>query len=173
MKSAIEQEPVRQKVIVYHGGTERIEHPLARMGREGLDFGRVFYVTDLRQQAEGWALRMARIRNVQGVVNVYELDIERVKQTFAYHHFDKYDEAWLMFIVQNRNGSYQGEQYDMVEGGVADDRVIDTVEAYMAELMPLDMALRNLSEHRPNNQMCIRTQRVIDECLRFVESYQI
>lgn len=65
------------------------------------------------------------------------------------------------------------EQYDVVEGGVANDRVIDTVEAYMANLMPLDVALRELARHQPNNQLCIASQEVIDTSVKFLESYNI
>ena len=158
---------------VYHGGTQRIERPLVHLGRAGLDFGQGFYVTDIRQQAEDWADRMSRIRLEQAVVNVYDLDMERVVREFAFHQFEAYDEAWLRFIVDNRNGTYSGQQYDVVEGGVANDRVIDTVEAFMANLMPLEMALKYLSQHQPNNQLCIRLQKVIDECLVFIDSYQV
>lgn len=42
-------------MIVYHGGTQRIEHPLVHLGRAGLDFGLGFYLTDICQQAEDWA----------------------------------------------------------------------------------------------------------------------
>lgn len=158
---------------VYHGGTQRIERPLVHLGRAGLDFGQGFYVTDIRQQAEDWADRMSRIRLEQAVVNVYDLDMERVVREFAFYQFEAYDEAWLRFIVDNRNGTYLGQQYDVVEGGVANDRVIDTVEAFMANLMPLEMALKYLSQHQPNNQLCIRLQKVIDECLVFIDSYQV
>lgn len=48
---------------VYHGGTEIVEHPQVSKGREGLDFGKGFYVTDIQRQAELWA-DMARIRIV-------------------------------------------------------------------------------------------------------------
>ena len=51
--------------------------------------------------------------------------------------------------------------------------VIDTIEAYMANMMTLDVALRELSKYQPNNQLCITNQRVIDECMTFVESYKI
>lgn len=37
----------------------------------------------------------------------------------------------------------------------------------------LETALRNLSMHRPNNQLCIRNQHVVDQFLTFVESYKI
>ena len=43
----------------------------------------------------------------------------------------------------------------------------------MADLMPLETALKYLSQHQPNNQLCIRLQKVIDECLVFVDSYQV
>ena len=40
-------------------------------------------------------------------------------------------------------------------------------------MMPLETALRNLSLHRPNNQLCIRNQQVVDRFLKYVEFYNI
>ena len=60
-----------------------------------------------------------------------------------------------------------------MEGGVANDRVIDTVEAYMSNMMQLETALKNLSLHRPNNQLCLRNQQVVDNFLNFIENYQL
>ena len=39
------------EIIVYHGGTEIVDHPICKLGRPNLDFGQGFYVTDLREQA--------------------------------------------------------------------------------------------------------------------------
>lgn len=158
---------------VYHGGTEVIKLPEANKGRLGLDFGQGFYVTDIQSQAESWADRMARIRMESGIVSVYDFDIDTAKTMCRYKRFSEYDESWLEFIVANRQEAYRGEVYDIIEGGVANDRVIDTVEAYMAHLMPLDAALRELSKHRPNNQICICSQKVLNKHLHFVESYNI
>lgn len=36
------------KIILYHGSTVSIEHPLAKAGRTDLDFGKGFYLTSLR-----------------------------------------------------------------------------------------------------------------------------
>lgn len=160
-------------MIVYHGSTSIIKQPIAAAGRPRLDFGRGFYVTDIKSQADSWAERMQRIREEQGVVNVYEMDIERVKSAFRYYRFEFYDNDWLQFIVSNRMGIESANHYDVIEGGVANDRVIDTVEAYMANMMPLEIALRELAKHQPNNQLCISSQEVIDRCLTFVESYNI
>lgn len=158
---------------VYHGSTTVIDQPIAAAGRQRLDFGQGFYVTDIKKQADSWAERMQRIREEPGVVNVYELDMEKVKANYRYYHFMHYDNEWLQFIVANRVGRKDVEHYDVIEGGVANDRVIDTVEAYMANMMPLETALRELSKHQPNNQLCIASQKVIDECMTFVESYNI
>ena len=65
-------------MIVYHGGTERVESPICGFGRNNLDFGRGFYVTDLREQAVMWASNMARNRKKRPVLNRYRLDIEAV-----------------------------------------------------------------------------------------------
>lgn len=158
---------------VYHGSTMVIDRPIAAAGRRQLDFGQGFYVTDIKRQAESWAERMQRIREEPGVINVYELDIEKIKADYRFFRFMHYDNEWLQFIVANRVGRKDVELYDVIEGGVANDRVIDTVEAYMANLMPLETALRELSRHQPNNQLCITSQKVIDDCMTFVESYNI
>lgn len=160
-------------MIIYHGSTSIITSPIAAIGRKQLDFGEGFYVTDIKRQAESWAERMQQIREEAGVVNVYEMDMKKVKTAFRYHHFEHYDYDWLQFIVANRMGRTNIERYDVIEGGVANDRVIDTVEAYMANLMSLETALGELSKHQPNNQLCITNQQVIDECITFVEAYHI
>ena len=59
------------------------------------------------------------------------------------------------------------KDYDYIEGGVANDRVVDTVNLYMQGLMTLDIALARLSEHRPNNQMCLLNQQLTDKYLIF------
>lgn len=158
---------------VYHGGTNIVEYPLVAAGRLQLDFGQGFYTTDIKEQAESWAMRMQQIREKPGIVNVYDFDIDKAKTNFHYHHFEHYDNEWLQFIIANRLGSKHVKRYDIIEGGVANDRVIDTVEAYMANMMTLDVALRELSKHQPNNQICITTQKAIYECLEYIESYNL
>lgn len=47
-------------LTVYHGSTIQVDSPIAKAGRENLDFGQGFYVTDIKEQAERWALRIGR-----------------------------------------------------------------------------------------------------------------
>ena len=61
-------------MIVYHGATQLVEHPVSDFGRPNLDFGQGFYLTDLRDQAEEWARRQADSRAESPVLNVYSFD---------------------------------------------------------------------------------------------------
>lgn len=156
-------------MIVYHGATQKVEHPVCDFGRPNLDFGQGFYVTVIKEQAEEWAHRQADARKEAPVLNVYEFDREKAIQDFRYLLFSAYDRAWLHFIADSRNGLRPWEGYDIVEGGIANDRVIDTVNLYSLGLMDEDTALSRLSEHQPNNQICILSQQVVEKFLVFQE----
>ena len=156
-------------IDVFHGSIIEVSKPLVALGRHNLDFGQGFYVTDLREQAERWATRIATRRMAKPVLSFYEFDLDAAKQ-YRYLKFSFYDKAWLDFIVANRKGKMLWKDYDVVEGGVANDNVIDTVEDYMRGRMSAEAALVELSKHRPNNQFCILNQEIIDLHLHFVES---
>ena len=154
-------------ITVYHGGTEKIEQPHCKLGRVNLDFGQGFYVTDLKEQAQTWANNMARSRKRIPVLNRYIMDRESIIRTYRCKIFTAYDKEWLEFIVANRQGLNEAQKYDYVEGGVANDRVVDTVNLYIAGLMEMETALSELSKHQPNNQMCILNQEIINKYFIF------
>lgn len=155
------------EVIVYHGGCEVVEHPVCKFGRLNLDFGQGFYVTDMRKQAVDWAMQVADRRKMTPILNRYRLNHDAILKEVRCKVFVAYDREWLEFIVASRQGKPVAMDYDYIEGGVANDRVVDTVNLYIAGLMDLDMALKRLSEHRPNNQMCLLNQTITDKYLVF------
>ena len=160
-------------MILYHGGTEAVMQPDCKKGRPDLDFGQGFYVTLLQEQAEGFARRKARDRKGKPVISVYEFDYEAAIKDCAYLNFEFYDEAWLDFVVESRSGLKPWSSYDIVEGGVANDRVIDTVELYTIGILDKASALGRLSEHQPNHQICILNQAILDKYLKFVEVIEL
>jgi len=160
-------------VIVYHGGTESITLPRTDAGRKNLDFGQGFYLTDMRSQAVDWAKHVSDRRKQPAVLNVYSLDSEAILNNYRCKFFPEYDGEWLDFIVESRNGKEPWRAYDYIEGGVANDRVIDSINLYMADLMSREMVLKKLSEHRPNNQMCILNQEIIDKYLNYNGTEQL
>ena len=160
-------------MILYHGGTEAVMHPDCKMGRPDLDFGQGFYVTLLQEQAEGFARRKARDRKGKPVISIYEFDYDAAIKDCAYLNFEFYDEAWLDFVVDSRSGLKPWTNYDVVEGGVANDRVIDTVELYTIGILDKASALGRLSEHQPNHHICILSQAILDKYLKFVDVIEL
>ena len=58
----------------------------------------------------------------------------------------------------------------MVEGGVANDNVIDTVEDYENDVITAEQALGQLRYKAVNHQICILNQDIVDRYLTFVSS---
>ena len=160
-------------MTLYHGSYLPISAPLAKAGRKNLDFGHGFYVTKLQKQAEDWARIIAtrRGRNVIPVVNIYRFNRSKAEQDkIIFKVFDSYDLEWLNYVVDCRKGKDISSDYDLVEGGVANDNVIDTVEDYEKGIITAEQALGQLRYKKVNHQICILNQSVIDNYLVFVES---
>ena len=116
--------PMAVNMIVYHGSYAEIKAPSIDFGRTNLDFGKGFYVTTLKEQAEKWAkCRYRDEKNITGlpinpIVNIYEFDAENLNIIY----FEGYTEQWLDFVVQNRMKTVSKKHdYDAVFGNVADD----------------------------------------------------
>ncbi|MBP3511328.1 MAG: DUF3990 domain-containing protein [Prevotella sp.] len=155
---------------IYHASNMRVERPDTCHSRRELDFGCGFYVTTMRQQAEKYAQRFAR-RGEQAWLNVYELEDNLADWNIR--RFDCYDEEWLDFVIECRRGVDDTGSYDMVVGGIADDKVFETVDLFFAGLLPKDEALRRLAFERPNIQYCIRNGAMLEECVTFIEAIRL
>ena len=151
-----------------------IQQPLAKAGRRNLDFGQGFYLTKIKEQAEAWATIIAsrKGRNVKPVVSVFQFNEEHAKMDGSrFRIFPAYDLDWLNYVVDCRQGKDCSLEYDIVEGGVANDNVIDTVEDYEKGIITAEQALGQLQYKKVNHQICILNQSIIDDYLEFIESY--
>lgn len=135
-----------------------VEIPNCKRGRSNLDFGQGFYVTDIFNLAINFARSRSIDRKRPPIVNVYFLDQEQLLREAKYLFFNKYDAGWLDFVVACRSGRNVWAGYDYVEGGVADDRVINTISLYMRGIYSKEEALHRLRFLKPNNQICILNQ---------------
>lgn len=161
-------------ITLYHGSYTEVQQPLVKVGRHNLDFGQGFYLTKLIEQAEAWAAIIAsrKGRNVKPVVSVFHFDEERAKMDDTrFKIFPAYDLDWLNYVVDCRRGKDYSPEFDIVEGGVANDNVIDTVEDYEKGIITAEQALGQLQYKKVNHQICILNQSIIDRYLEFIESY--
>lgn len=157
-------------MILYHGSYVEIPKPDLLHSRERVDFGRGFYTTPLYEQAEKWCGKF-KGRGRDGIISKYKFD-EVAYQDCKVLQFDSYSEEWLDFILTCRSGK-DVTDYDIVIGGVANDKVFNTVELYFDGLIDKKEAINRLRFEKPNLQICFRTQEVIDQYLRFEGSEQV
>ena len=160
-------------ITLYHGSFIAVSSPLVGLGRKKVDFGQGFYLTNLYEQAKAWAETIAerKGRNTTAIVSSFTLDYTYVKNgNFRVKVFDSYDLEWLEYVIDCRRGGEMQKHYDLVEGGVANDNVIDTVEDYENGIITAEQALGQLRYKKVNHQICILNQEIIDKYLRFINS---
>ena len=116
---------------IYHASNVVVDNPDTVHSRDYLDFGRGFYLTTIREQAEKYGLRSLR-RGKTAWLNIYELSEDWNKWNVL--HFNTYNKAWLDYIAKCRAGE-PVDFFDLVIGGIANDRVIMTLDRYLASVI--------------------------------------
>lgn len=157
-------------MLVYHGSYVAVKAPDIAHSRNNIDFGKGFYVTPFQEQAESWARRQKDRKGI-GVVSIYDLREECFSQVRVMK-FEKYTEEWLDYITKCRDGKDEGK-YDVIMGGIANDKIFNTIELYFDELIDKKEAIKRLSFEEPNLQICIHSQKVIDRFLQYVGSEEV
>ena len=128
---------------LYHGSNVEVRKPSLLKSRKKTDFGRGFYTTTQKEQAEHWtSIMIDRAKKGRRIVSVFEVDDMLLSSPeLRIREFHGPDEPWLNFVVDSRKGVEH--DYDLVYGPV-----------------------------KTYNQLSFHTPRVI-QALRFVESYEV
>jgi len=156
-------------MILYHTSNIIVPKPDITFSRDYLDFGRGFYTTPNRVQAEKYAKRFFNIEQ-PAFLNSYEW-IE-LDNNFTKKVFDAYDDQWLDYVVLCRR-DLKHEFFDVVEGGIADDDVFNTLDLFMSDLISKNEAIKRLKKKKPNWQVCFCNQQYLADSLHFVDSVEL
>jgi hypothetical protein len=168
---------------LFHGSDVEVRLPDPKIGRNKLDFGKGFYVTTSPEQAEEWALRVAKYRAKDSnsptpIVSIYDY---KESNNLVEKRFAGYDEEWLFFVSDNRRSDYPiiNHGYDIIYGHIADDRVIETIDNFIEQLQNgeasknlIRLTIEQLEKQQPNDQYCF-TNSKLQEVLTFAESYTV
>lgn len=154
-------------MILYHGSYLEIPLPDINHSRNNVDFGKGFYTTPIYDQAQKWSMKFLK-KHGAAFISVYQLDDDAFKNCKVLK-FDTYSEEWLDFILKCRSGQDHSD-YDIVIGGVANDKVFNTVELFFEELIDKAEAIKRLRYEKPNLQIAFRSQAAIDKYLHFERS---
>lgn len=160
-------------MIVYHGSTMEIPFPDNQHSYRNLDFGKGFYLTPNLIQAKRWAKRKADLANLSfGIINEYEL-FENFEDFKVKIFDDENLEEWLDFVCACRNGSDIYQNFDLISGKVADDKVFRVVNLYLKGIFDIERTLQELKIYDNYRQIALISQRVIENLLVFKKSNKV
>ena len=156
------------KLILYHGSNCNFDEVDISKSKDKRDFGKGFYTTTLREQAEDWAEALFDRYKGDGVF-IYELELELAGE-LSVKKYDGLSEEWLLMVQKNRTLGGIQHKFDIVQGPVANDKTARTIALYIAEIINANEAIERLRYNRANNQVSFHTPAAISH-LKIIRKY--
>ena len=155
-------------MILYHGSNVDIKNISLSACRPYKDFGRGFYLTDIPEQAERMAERVAKIYGGEPVLNIFEIEDSFWDLTnLNIKNFgEETSEEWARFVMNNRNKDFDDysnplsnhdSKYDIVVGPVADDNMAMLFRQYEEEIIDFDTLLKGMIYKKTSSQFSFHT----------------
>lgn len=122
--------------MLYHGTNKVFTTPDKDVGREGMDFGKGFYLTPNLETARKMAVRVARADGGTPVVLKFSFDETAARARGLVRDYPNLDRVWVDFILANRMGNADAPDHNMdarcpiVHGYIADDRLMRIIDDY-------------------------------------------
>lgn len=158
-------------MILYHGSNVKINKIDLMKCKPYKDFGKGFYCTTIKKQAEFMAERVVKRQGGRKVVNVFELNEDIFKdKNINVRRFEKPSREWARFILNNRNRDYKflnskecnlDNKYDLVIGPVADDDIIVLFRTFTNGLIGIETLIKELTYKELTDQYSFHTGKAI------------
>ena len=149
-------------MILYHGSNIIVSRPKLIHQNRFLDFGFGFYTTTNKEQAISFSEKVVHRKNEgERQVSIYAIDTNTAFSECNVLEFDSPDEKWLDFVAENRSGNYDGDEYDIIYGPVANDDVYTTFTLYQAGVLTKAQTLDSLKIKKLYNQMVFATEKAL------------
>ena len=145
-------------MILYHGSNTKVEEINLSKCRPYKDFGRGFYLTEIREQAEKMAKRTVAIYGGEPIVSEFEFD-ESALSILSVKHFEEPSEEWALFVLANRSKEHQQptHTFDIVIGPVADDTIATLFRNFNDGVIDLPMLVSGLKYNKVSSQYFFHT----------------
>ena len=149
-------------MILYHGSNTKIEKIDLSKCRPYKDFGKGFYLTEIREQAEKMASRTAHIYEGEPIVTEFGFD-ESALSKLSVKQFDGPNEEWALFVLANRSKEHEQptHSYDIVIGPVADDDIAQLFRNFNDGFINITMLVKGLKYKKVSSQYFFHTEAAI------------
>lgn len=151
-------------MILYHGSNMAIDRIDLGKCRPYKDFGKGFYLTDIRHQAERMAARTVKMFKGVPTLTNFEFDLEKaVTIGLKIKIFNAPDEEWARFVMSNRdiNVSQPCHDYDIVIGPVADDTIARLLRMFTENFISEEQLVKELTFSQVTSQYFFHTEAAI------------
>lgn len=147
---------------LYHGSNTVIERIELSKCKPFKDFGKGFYLTEIREQAEQMAKRTSAIYGGESVVTEFKFD-ETALNALVVKTFEEPGEEWALFIMANRdrNKVHPIHCYDIVIGPVADDTIATLFRNFDDGIIDLQMLVNGLKYKKVSSQYLFHSAEAI------------
>ncbi|MDE5881442.1 MAG: DUF3990 domain-containing protein [Muribaculaceae bacterium] len=151
-------------MILYHGSNVAIDKIDLGKCRPYKDFGKGFYLTDIRSQAERMASRTVRMFKGTPILTLFQFDLDSaIKRGLKVKIFNSPDEEWARFVMANRdiNHSQPVHDFDIVIGPVADDTIVRLLRMYTENFLTTSQLVKALTFSKVTSQYFFHTEAAI------------
>lgn len=151
-------------MILYHGSNTEIHIPDLSKCRPYKDFGKGFYLTDIKEQAVRMSERTVRIYGGEPFVSEFNFEMDDAScKGLKIKKFDYPTEEWADFVISNRdiNKPQPFHNYDIVIGPVADDNIARLLRLYLDKFIDIEQLKRELSYKDITSQYFFHTAEAI------------
>lgn len=147
---------------LYHGSNMMIENIDLSKCKPYKDFGRGFYLTEIKEQAEKMAGRTAAIYGGEPTVTEFEFD-EAALHTLSVKTFEHPDKEWALFVLANRsrNSRQPTHCFDIVIGPVADDTIATLFRNFNEGIIDLPTLVNGLKYKKVSSQYLFHSAKAI------------
>ncbi len=138
-------------MILYHGTNAEIAQIDLVRCKPFKDFGRAFYLSEVRSQAEEVAVSRTSFFGGNPMVHEFEFDKSLLDSSnLKVRRFDGYTREWTDFIFMNRNANTPETKhdYDIVYGPIANDRVGVQIRRFQDKAIDIDQFVAALKYMR-------------------------
>jgi hypothetical protein len=158
-------------VILYHGSNIEVESIDLSKCRPNKDFGRGFYLTTIKEQAENMARKTAKIYGGNPCITIFSFDEQLfIESNLNIRIFLKPSEEWALFVINNRSRNFQNissaecnfdNKYDIVCGPVANDDIALLFRQFVSGLISVEFLVKEMEYKTLTNQYSFHTPNAV------------